>query len=111
MAADVLHLGLGVPYIASSSFFLVILICVFWLWNRSEGTLSIERISTQRREFFYWVTVITTFALGTASGDMTAHTFNWGFLNSGIIFGVLSFQGAFTSSSKIAPYLPSGSHT
>lgn len=89
MAADVLHLGAGIPYAVSSTFFLIVLIAIFWLWNKKEGTLSIDSISTQQRELFYWATVITTFALGTAAGDMTAHTFNWGFLNSGVIFGVL----------------------
>ena len=91
MAADVLHLGLGVPYLVSTIFFLIVLIVVFWLWNRAEGTLSIDSITTQRRELFYWATVLTTFALGTAAGDMTAHTLNWGFLSSGVIFGVAFF--------------------
>lgn len=91
MAADVLHLGLGVPYFASTIFFLLLLLLVFWLWNRAEGTLSIDSITTRRREFFYWATVLTTFALGTAAGDMTAHTLNWGFLYSGVIFGIAFF--------------------
>ena len=91
MAADVLHLGLGVPYIVSTLFFSIALIVVFWLWYRVEGTLSIESISTNRREFFYWLTVLTTFALGTAAGDMTARTLNWGYLLSGIVFGVIFF--------------------
>ncbi len=91
MAADVLHLGLGIPYIASTSFFLLLLIYIFWLWNHVEGSLSIDSITTQRRELFYWATVLTTFALGTAAGDMTAHTLNWGFLSSGIIFGIAFF--------------------
>ena len=86
MAADVLHLGLGVPYVASTTFFFIALIFIFWLWNRTEGTLSIDSISTQRRELFYWATVMATFALGTAAGDMTAYTFHWGFINPGIIF-------------------------
>jgi hypothetical protein len=106
MAADVFHLGLGIPYSVSSAFFFGVLILVFWLWNRSEGTLSIESISTQHRELFYWTTVMTTFALGTAAGDMTAHTFNWGFLNSGIIFGVLFFiPGAAFLAFRFSPVL------
>ena len=88
MAADVLHLGLGIPYVASTIFFLLLLIILFWLWNRVEGTLSIASITTQRRELFYWATVLTTFALGTAAGDMTAHTLNWGFFSSGVIFAI-----------------------
>lgn len=88
MAADVLHLGLGIPYLISTTFFLLALSGVFWKWNQIEGTLSIESISTKRREFFYWLAVLTTFALGTAAGDMTAHTLNWGFLSSGIVFAI-----------------------
>ena len=91
MAADVLHLGLGIPYVVSTTFYFILLVAIFWFWKRVEGTLSIESITTSRREFFYWATVLTTFALGTAAGDMTAHTFNWGFLSSGIIFGALFF--------------------
>ena len=62
---------------------------IFWLWQRSEGTLSIHSITTQRREAFYWATVFATFALGTALGDFTATTLNLGYLASGILFGVL----------------------
>lgn len=89
MAADVLHLGLGVPYIDSTIFFSIVLIMLFWIWYRAEGTISIDSISTTRREFFYWLTVLTTFALGTAAGDMTARTLNWGYLLSGIVFGIV----------------------
>ena len=62
---------------------------IFWLWQRSEGTLSIHSITTQRREAFYWATVFATFALGTALGDFTATSLNLGYLGSGILFGVL----------------------
>jgi uncharacterized membrane-anchored protein len=62
---------------------------VFWCWYRVEGTLSIHTITTQRRECFYWVAVLATFALGTAAGDLTAITLNLGYLPSAILFGVL----------------------
>ena len=91
MAADVLHLGLGVPYIVSTVFFSISLSAVFWLWYRVEGTLSIKSISTSRREIFYWLAILTTFALGTAAGDMTARTLKWGYLLSGIVFGISFF--------------------
>ena len=58
-------------------------------WHRAEGTLSIHSIRTKPRELYYWATVLATFALGTAAGDMTAVTFGWGYLLSGIIFAVL----------------------
>jgi uncharacterized membrane-anchored protein len=86
MAADGLHVALGIPYIFSTSFYAVALAVVFYLWRRSEGTLSIHSITTRRRETYYWATVFTTFALGTAAGDLTATTFHLGFLKSGILF-------------------------
>ncbi len=89
MAADVLHVGFGVPYFASSAFFALALALVFILWYRTEGTLSIHSIHTTRREVFYWAAVMTTFALGTAAGDMTAVTLHLGYLNSGIMFAVV----------------------
>lgn len=89
MAADVVHIVLGVPYLFSSIFFAVVLTVIFIIWHKTEKTLSIHSIYTPRRELFYWVTVIATFALGTAAGDMTAITLNLGYLISGIMFGLI----------------------
>ena len=86
MAADVLHIGLGIPYAISSAFYAVVLAAVFVTWQRTEGTLSIHSITTQRREAFYWVVVFATFALGTALGDFTATSLGMGYLDSGIFF-------------------------
>jgi uncharacterized membrane-anchored protein len=89
MAADVLHVGLGVPYVVSTAFFAVWLAAIFAIWWASERTLSIHSIRTRRREIFYWAAVMTTFALGTAAGDMTAITLHLGYLSSGVMFAVV----------------------
>ncbi len=89
MAADILHIGLGIPYVVSAIFFLIILIIVFAVWYTSEKTLSIHSIINRRREIFYWATVLSTFALGTAVGDMTASTLHLGYFSSGILFTIL----------------------
>ena len=89
VAADGLHKGLGVPYIASTLFYAICLAVVFYLWHRSEGTLSIHSIVTQRRETYYWLAVLMTFALGTAAGDLTAIAMHWGFRTSAIVFAGL----------------------
>jgi uncharacterized membrane-anchored protein len=89
MAADVLHVGLGVPYIVSTVFYAIVLAVVFRTWYRSEGTLSIHSITTERREIFYWAAVLATFALGTAAGDLTAVTFGLGFFGSGLMFAAI----------------------
>jgi uncharacterized membrane-anchored protein len=67
----------------------VVLAFIFWLWYRSERTLSIHSIYTQRREVYYWCVVFATFALGTALGDFTAYSLHLGYLASGILFFVI----------------------
>jgi uncharacterized membrane-anchored protein len=89
MVADVIHIVLGVPYVVSTIAFAVALTIVFVVWYLTEKTLSIHTITTRRRELFYWATVITTFALGTAVGDMTATTLRLGYFASGVLFAVL----------------------
>lgn len=89
MAADVAHIVLGVPYVVSTAAFAVALAVVFLVWHCAEGTLSIHSITSRRRETFYWITVLVTFALGTAAGDMTATTLHLGYLGSGILFAVV----------------------
>jgi uncharacterized membrane-anchored protein len=89
MAADGLHVGLGIPYIVTSAFYAIVVAAVLYLWWRSEGTLSIHSIVTRRREIYYWVTVLATFALGTAVGDLTAVSLHLGYLPSGILFAVV----------------------
>lgn len=86
LAADAAHVGLGIPYLASTVTFSLALAAVFFLWHRVEGTLSIHSVRTRRREAFYWMAVLTTFALGTAAGDMTARTLGLGWFASGVLF-------------------------
>jgi uncharacterized membrane-anchored protein len=86
MVADSMHVGLGVPYKVSVSLFAVALAVILITWYRVEGTLSIHSIVTRRRELFYWATVCCTFALGTATGDLTATTLHLGYFTSGVMF-------------------------
>jgi uncharacterized membrane-anchored protein len=86
MVADALHVGLGVPYVVSAPLFAIALAVVLVGWYASERTMSIHTIWTTRRELFYWAAVVTTFALGTAAGDLTAYTLGLGYLASAILF-------------------------
>ena len=87
--SDFLHLDVHIPYAGTTLLWAVVLGAIFWVWQRSEGTLSIHSITTQRREAYYWATVFATFALGTALGDFTATSLNLGYLDSGILFSVI----------------------
>lgn len=88
--ADTMHLVLNLPYGVTSLFWLIVLAAVFLLWNRSEHTLDIHSITSNRRERYYWAVVFATFCLGTAVGDFTATTLGLGYLASaGFFCGVI----------------------
>ena len=89
MAAGIVHIYFGVPYIYSSSLYAASVVVIFVLWYFVERTLSVHSIYSRRRELFYWAAVLATFAMGTAVGDMTAVSFHLGFFASGVLFAVL----------------------
>jgi len=76
---DALTDGLGVSLYASTTAFAAALAALFVFWAKSEGTLDIRRIVTRRRESFYWVAILLTFALGTAAGDLATEALGLGF--------------------------------
>jgi uncharacterized membrane-anchored protein len=73
----------------STPIFAVALAIVFAVWFAVERTLSIHTIFTTRRESFYWLAILFTFALGTAAGDLSAEKLNLGYGVSIAIFGGL----------------------
>ncbi|MFE9959712.1 hypothetical protein [Micromonospora sp. NPDC005299] len=80
---------LGVSLYISTAVFAVVLAVVFAVWYRQERTLAIASIDTPRREAFYWGAILTTFALGTAAGDLATEALSLGFRNGVLIFGGL----------------------
>lgn len=86
MAADAAHIELRLPYALTAGICATGLAAVFAVWYAVERTLSIHTVSTLRRELFYWAAVLATFAMGTALGDLSAYTFRWGFLVSGLVY-------------------------
>src|SRR4051812_24443296 len=76
----------GVSLVTTTTVFSVILAIVFGVWFASERTLSIHTIYTTKREGFYWLAVLFTFALGTAAGDLTAERLNVGYAWSLALF-------------------------
>jgi uncharacterized membrane-anchored protein len=77
---------LGVPLEVTTAGFAVALGVTFAVWYRVEGTLSIHAITTPRREVFYWLAILFTFALGTAAGDLLAERLGLGYATSGVVF-------------------------
>ncbi len=94
LVTDILTDSLGFPLEASTIIFSVLLALTFVVWYAKEGTLSIHSIFTTRRETFYWLAILFTFALGTASGDLMAEKLGLGYFVTGlIVLGVI--VGAF----------------
>jgi uncharacterized membrane-anchored protein len=79
----------GVALETTTVIFTIVLAAAFCAWYAGERTLSIHTIVTSKRESFYWITILFTFALGTAAGDLTAERLELGFLNSAFIFAGL----------------------
>ena len=75
---------LGVSLYVSTAVFTVILAVVFTVWWRQERTLAITAIDTPRRERYYWGAILTTFALGTAGGDLATEALSLGFRNGAL---------------------------
>ncbi|MGO4592663.1 hypothetical protein AB4Z18_02480 [Leifsonia sp. 2TAF2] len=91
LITDNLTDGLGVPLAVSTTVFALALIVTFAVWYRVERTLSIHEIVTRRREGFYWLAILFTFALGTAAGDFLAEQLNVGYLASvGVFAGAIA---------------------
>jgi uncharacterized membrane-anchored protein len=86
---DILTDMLDVSLYTSTAVFSVLLVVNFLVWYRTEHNLSIREIDTPRREWFYWTTVLCTFALGTAAGDLATEALGLGFTLGAVIFGAL----------------------
>jgi len=86
LVTDNLTDNLGVPLEMSTILFVIALAATFSAWYALEGTLSIHTIFTNRREAFYWLAILFTFALGTAAGDLVAERFDIGYLTTAALF-------------------------
>ncbi|MEI6798596.1 MAG: hypothetical protein WCO04_05200 [Pseudomonadota bacterium] len=85
----------GVRLITTTWAFALALAVTFAVWFASERTLSIHAIFTTRREAFYWLAILFTFALGTAAGDLVSEQFGLGYLATGVLFGMIIASLAF----------------
>lgn len=89
LVTDNLVDNFGVSLITTTVVFTLALAVTFLLWFASERTLSIHAVFTTRREAWYWLAILFTFALGTAAGDLVAEQFGLGYLSTGVLFGLI----------------------
>lgn len=89
LISDNLVDNLGVSLWTTTIAFAIALSVTFTAWYRSEHTLSIHTIVTSRREYFYWLAILCTFALGTSAGDLVSEQLALGYLTAAAIFGAV----------------------
>jgi uncharacterized membrane-anchored protein len=89
LITDNLTDNFGVSLWTTTILFAIALMATFIAWYSSERTLSIHSIFTTKREAFYWLTVLFTFALGTAAGDLVAEGLDIGYWKSALMFAGL----------------------
>ncbi len=89
LITDNLTDNFGVSLVTTTVVFSVMLALTFTAWYASEKTLSVHTIQTTRRETFYWLAILFTFALGTAAGDLVAERLHLGYLVSALVFGAV----------------------
>lgn len=89
LITDNLTDNFGVTLPMATLLFAVALTLTFATWYATERSLSIHTITTARREAFYWLTILFTFALGTAAGDLAAERLDLGYWLSAVVFASL----------------------
>ena len=85
--ADFADRSLGIGYAGGSALLLACVIAVLVLWDRSEGTVSVDTVNTPRVEAFYWATITFSQTLGTALGDWMADDTGLGYTGAALVFG------------------------
>ena len=89
LITDNLTDNFGISLVTTTIIFALLLAATFLIWYQNEKTLSIHSIFTTRREAFYWLAILFTFALGTAAGDLLAEKLQLGYLYSALLFAGL----------------------
>jgi uncharacterized membrane-anchored protein len=84
--ADFADRSLGIGYTGGSVLLLCCLVATLGLWHRSEGTVSVNTVSTPKVEAFYWATITFSQTLGTALGDWLADTRGFGYERGALVF-------------------------
>lgn len=89
LITDNLSDNFKVPLTITTILFSIALIVTFIVWHAKEKTLSIHSIYTSKREAFYWLAILFTFALGTAAGDLIAERLDLGYWKSAVMFAAM----------------------
>src|ERR1700688_1490733 len=84
--ADFADRSLGIGYTGGSTLLFLCLMSVLGLWYWSEGTISVNTVTTPKVEAFYWTAITFSQTLGTALGDWVADTGGLGYQGGALVF-------------------------
>jgi uncharacterized membrane-anchored protein len=87
--ADFATRSLGIGYAGGSLILFALLMASLFIWHRTFGSVAVGTISSPKSEVFYWVTIMFSQTLGTALGDWTADTADFGYTGAAIVFGTM----------------------
>lgn len=87
--SDYIDRTLGLGYVTSSAILLAMVFAILFIWRRTTGDITVDRITSRSNELFYWVTILVSNTLGTALGDFTATNLGAGFEGGALIFSGL----------------------
>ena len=85
--ADFADRSLGIGYTGGSTLLFVCLLAVLGFWYWSQGTVSVNTVTTPKVEAFYWAAITFSQTLGTALGDWMADTGGLGYEGGALVFG------------------------
>jgi uncharacterized membrane-anchored protein len=85
--ADFADRSLGIGYTGGSTLLLCLLLATLALWYWSQGSISVQTVSTPKVEAFYWAAITFSQTLGTALGDWMADTTGLGYMGGALVFG------------------------
>jgi uncharacterized membrane-anchored protein len=84
--ADFADRSLGIGYTGGSLLLLACVVASLSAWYWSEGTVSVNTITSRKAEAFYWITITFSQTLGTALGDWIADA-GLGYSGGALVFG------------------------
>jgi uncharacterized membrane-anchored protein len=87
--ADFADRSLGIGYAGGSALLFALLLAALGVWYWSEGTVSVNTVSTPRVEMFYWGVILFSQTLGTALGDWVSDTETLGYAGGALVFAGL----------------------
>jgi len=87
--SDFMDRTLGLGYAKGALILVTCLIVVLGVWRLSEKSLSVSNIQTTKAELFYWMAILVSNTLGTASGDFLADNTGLGFLGGAALISAV----------------------